>query len=156
MAGKTIGELTEATALSNTNLLAVSQDGNILKKTSLSTLENGLDASNFNNTTKSLIAGFAMPSTTYIDLTLGASGSTYTAPADGYFLIQKRTNSSSSQYLTLAAGGFSQEENATVSGNNLSLYIPVHKGAVANIGYNAGGTTERFRFYYAVGAEPEA
>lgn len=97
-----------------------------------------------------------MPSTTYIDLTLGANGSTYTAPADGYFLIQKRTNSSSSQYLTLAAGGFSQEENATVSGNNLSLYIPVHKGAVANIGYNAGGTTERFRFYYAVGAEPEA
>ena len=31
----------------------------------------------------------SMPSHTYDTLTLGASGTTYTAPADGYFLICK-------------------------------------------------------------------
>lgn len=43
--------------------------------------------SNVTATGSSTAAGWAMPSTTYTDLTLGASGATYTAPANGYFTI---------------------------------------------------------------------
>lgn len=44
-----------------------------------------IDASNFNADGKSLLSGLGMPSNKYIDLTPGASGSTYTAPANGWF-----------------------------------------------------------------------
>lgn len=39
------------------------------------------------NSISSQVARMAMPSNKYIDLTLGASGSTYTAPANGYFQL---------------------------------------------------------------------
>ena len=42
----------------------------------------------------SYIAHQAMPSNRYIDLTLGVSGTTYTAPADGYFTVNKSATAS--------------------------------------------------------------
>ena len=39
------------------------------------------------NSISSQVTHMAMPSNKYINLTLGASGTTYTAPADGYFTI---------------------------------------------------------------------
>ncbi len=47
-----------------------------------------IDASNFNADGKSLLSGLGMPSNRYIDLTLGASGATYTAPANGYIFLE--------------------------------------------------------------------
>ena len=41
------------------------------------------NASNFSQAGRSYLSGFGMPSNKYINLTLGASGSTYTAPANG-------------------------------------------------------------------------
>lgn len=46
-----------------------------------------LNANNLNTAGKSLISGLGMPSNKYIDLTLGASGSEYTVPANGYFVL---------------------------------------------------------------------
>ena len=47
------------------------------------------DLSNITAEAKSQIAGHGMPSSNYVDLTLGASGATYTAPASGYFEFNK-------------------------------------------------------------------
>ena len=44
-----------------------------------------LEALDYND--KSEISGWGMPSSRYINLTLGASGTVYTAPANGYFAV---------------------------------------------------------------------
>lgn len=45
-----------------------------------------VDMDNLSTAGKAEVAGLAMPSDKYIDLTLSASGSTYTAPANGLFV----------------------------------------------------------------------
>lgn len=116
-----------------------------------------LNASNLSSQGMSYIAGMAMPSNKYIDLTLGASGSTYTAPANGWFIIGKRI-SSSNQWIrmTNSSTGFFKEENQYISGGIICLTLPFRKGDICNISYGASGATEMFRFYYAQGSESEA
>lgn len=46
-----------------------------------------VDMLNISSTGKSTTAKQAMPSGTVIDLTMGASGTTYTAPANGWFTL---------------------------------------------------------------------
>lgn len=46
-----------------------------------------IDVEQASTVASSTISGWSMPSSRYIDLTLGASGATYTAPANGYFQI---------------------------------------------------------------------
>lgn len=46
------------------------------------------DLSNLTAAGKEVIANLSMPSNSYIDLTLGASGSTYTAPANGRLMLR--------------------------------------------------------------------
>lgn len=94
-------------------------------------------------------SGFGKPSDRYIDLSLGASGSTYTAPADGF----------------VTAGGHS-----TVTGGYFELYhlqlnftfqsaastgygrgfIPVKKGIPFLVNYNAFNF-QHFRFIFDEG-----
>ena len=103
----------------------------------------------------SLISGYAMPSGKYISLTLGSSGATYTAPANGWFFIN--IAGGSSQYAR-----FQNSENgmAYQYGNNntntCSGCIEVKKGDVISVQYNATNSTVTFRFIYAVGSESEA
>lgn len=98
----------------------------------------------------------SMPSDTYDDLTLGSSGSTYTAPADGYFVLVKR-GSSSGQYANIenSTNGLATASITQSSGNWVYAWLPVKKGDVVSIGYDAAGATETFRFIYAVGSEYE-
>lgn len=49
-----------------------------------------VDLSNISATGKSKASDYAFPSDTYVELTLGASGSTYTAPTNGYFVLAGR------------------------------------------------------------------
>lgn len=98
----------------------------------------------------------AMPSDKYVDLTLGATDSYYTAPADGWFFISK--NMSANQYLN----GYIVPGNATsriVGVTKLSSAsgaaawtLPVSKGQRLFLTYTASGTTNYFRFIYANGA----
>ena len=105
---------------------------------------------------KSTISGWAMPSSKYIDLTLGASGSTYIAPANGYLFFEK-VSSASGQYANTQcsdANGvylYGSEINATASGNYVRMTVPISKGMVAKIAYSLAGTTRYFRFIYAQG-----
>ena len=101
----------------------------------------------------SLIASYAMPSSRYIDLTLGASGATYTAPANGWFQLTKRT-ASTNQWVSLwntTVGGFGMRTSPNESGANVGCFVPVKKGDVCTITYNATGELDRFRFLYAEG-----
>lgn len=101
---------------------------------------------------KSLASGLGMPSDKYVDLTLGASGTEYTAPANGYYLFSK-VSGGADKYVNI--------ENMTnkmgtvlvgySSANALRIFCPTRKGDNVRISYNATGATSLFRFVYAEG-----
>ena len=96
----------------------------------------------------------AMPSSKYIDLSLGESGSIYTAPDNGYFYLSKQTTQSQ-QYIyidNITAGNLRQSLQAVQQTGDLAIYCPVSKGDKVLITYNAGGVTNNFRFVYANGS----
>ena len=90
----------------------------------------------------------------YDDLELKASGSTYTAPANGWFWIQK-LSSSTGQFLTPVikdSNGnikYTLTSQPTAAGHDAEILAPVSKGDVISIGYSVGGATQSFRFIYA-------
>lgn len=119
-----------------------------------------VDLSNITDTAKISIAHLGMPSNVYEDLTLGASGTTYTAPADGFFFVKK-----------IAGSDWYYVQIQVLDDNNvlmfdmwddayrtspIALFAPVKKGQNIRIYYNATGNTSAFRFFYAVGSESEA
>ena len=111
-----------------------------------------IDASNFNADGKSLLSGLGMPSNRYIDLTLGASGSTYTAPANGWFVFGRKTTNPAGCGLSNKTTGigcsYVVERNWTMYAN-----VPAKKGDVVSITYWQGDSTTIFRFIYAEGEQ---
>lgn len=109
------------------------------------------------NALKAIGSGWAMPSDVYEDLTLGASGSEYTAPSNGYVYFSK-TSGAQYAYISLQnkSTHMSIGEEATTSITGLQLFLPVLKGHVFIVGYNATGATNYFRFIYAEGSKTEA
>lgn len=100
----------------------------------------------------SWVAGQAMPSGKYVDLTLGASGSSYTAPANGWFTFSKTAGITNGQIsLTNDTVGFGCTAIGPSAGYNLLIYLPVKAGDVVRTTYSATGTTNYFRFIYAEG-----
>lgn len=104
------------------------------------------------------VANLAMPGDRYVDLTLGASESSYTAPADGYVVFGKRVGGNASQFNCLKAanssGYVSRIESAnSVSGQWATVMMPVKKGLVFSVEYSTTGTVAVFRFVYANGAK---
>ena len=115
------------------------------------TLKTVFHALDYND--KSIISGWSMPSSRYIDLTLGASGSTYTAPANGYFLVYKQSTAIN-QYITmsnLGSGGLGFTHFSASSGNMLKSFLPVKNGQKIEITYTLDGAARKFRFIYAEG-----
>lgn len=109
-----------------------------------------------NNATDRIQAAAAsMPSNRYEDLTLGASGAEYIAPANGWVNFNK-LSTVNGQTITLSNMGKDNTtliENAQTSVDGVYLHasIPVKKGDVFIAWYNAGGATTFFRFVYAEG-----
>ena len=100
---------------------------------------------------KSTISGWSMPSFRYIDLTLGASGTSYTAPANGWVYIAKVGGSSNAYVnLTNMENGLGLIVHVPASSNVCKCFIPVKKGDVFKVEYTASGT-HTFRFIYAEG-----
>lgn len=100
----------------------------------------------------STIAGYAMPSNRYIDLELGASGTQYTAPADGWYSLTKESTAVH-QNITLESVGLRTTSVATGPGGWCSVFIPVRRGDKVTVSYNMGGRTVYNRFVYAEGAQ---
>lgn len=96
--------------------------------------------------------GLPFPSNRYIDLELGASGTQYTAPADGWYSLTKESTAVH-QNITLESGGLRTTSVATGPGGWCSVFIPVRRGDKVTISYNMGGRTVYNRFVYAEGAQ---
>ena len=107
-----------------------------------------IEESVVNKTNKVQAAEASMPSGRYIDLTLGASGATYTAPANGWFCLIGPTGSSTAGYI-----GTNNLMGATSSGSNsygLNIVLPVKKDDTVKIYYTSA---ETLRFIYAEGEQ---
>ena len=117
-----------------------------------------VDLSNVDATGTSNVAGWAMPSNVYDDLTLGASDTSYTMPANGWLLLDK-TNGTADRYILFRSSSVSipGEYTCCAPGANthLTLLMPVKKGDIVRVLYNATGTTNYFRFIYAEGSKSE-
>ena len=98
----------------------------------------------------SWFAAQAMPGEKYINLTLGASNTVYTAPANGYFTLAKMANNG--QHIYMSNGRISVQSWVSTTGY-IQSFLPVQKGDSLNIGYTATGDTAFFRFVYAQGEE---
>ena len=98
-------------------------------------------------------SGIGFPSSRYEDLTLGASGTKYTAPANGWFFLRKWSTKDTS-YLELEnkTSGIvcTHFKYGTTSMQDVCL-CPVKKGDVVQTNYTFNGDTTVFRFIYAEG-----
>jgi len=109
-----------------------------------------LNAANLSTEGKSLISGLGMPSTRYEDLTLGASGSTYTATANGwaYLAMGGGTNPSAEISSDTIATRYLSASSDT---RTFHIYLPIAKGQTFKISYSNVGNLSAFRFIYAQG-----
>ena len=100
----------------------------------------------------SLIAGYGMPSNKNVDLTLGATGTEYTAPANGYLILGKTSNGAG-QYMQVSnlSVNMAGQSVAQANGQGLVASVPAKKGDTLRVTYNAGGVTSYFKFIYAEG-----
>lgn len=110
------------------------------------------DVNSINCYSRADLSSLGMPGTKYIDLTLGASGATYTAPANGWFTLHKGANSVG-QYVYMYTTGIDIGTCFNVSsGTDIpSYFLPVKAGDTVKIDYTLGGTTKQFRFIYSKG-----
>ena len=91
-----------------------------------------------------------MPSNKYIDLAIGATGTTYTAPADGYVHVRTSASVNEGGWVDVNTGLISQGLDISRTGLG-KVTIPVRKGQNFTVGYG-GNTLDLVRFIYANGA----
>ena len=114
------------------------------------------DFSNIDNTAKIAIAHNAMPSNVYDDLTIGASGTLYTAPADGYAIAQGNVDVNSLwSFVDLScANGVYSRCLASTGSLGMKVFTPLRKGQQFSFNYQ-NATNLILRYRYAVGSESE-
>jgi len=125
--------------------------------TSINTFTNMLPKSPFravDYSDKPQISGWAMPSSKYIDLTLGANNTTYTAPANGYFMLSGTTTSTSRAQVALYAedqGAYGNKCVTTTNSDYIIACIPIQRGTRTRVSYTDNLTNKLLRFIYAQG-----
>lgn len=119
-----------------------------------------LNLANVNDHAKTLISGMGMPSDTRVALTLGASGTSYTAPANGWVCARVYSSNSGQQFFVrgeIPGGGeYGYRLYSSASGQWLTAMLPVKKGTTFNIYYGTPTAKSYLYFQYAVGSESEA
>ena len=112
------------------------------------------NASIFSHAGRSYLSELDMPSSRYIDLTFVASGTKYTAPANGYLFLDK--SAVSGQYIEFIIrdnNNILYYEYAHANGDeSIQLFIPIEKGRICEVNYTAGATFT-YRFIYAQGEQ---
>ena len=103
------------------------------------------------------IANMGMPSKSYINLSLGANHTQYTAIADGWFYID-RASLQPFQYVgfcnaTDAIAGETVSFSGQAISQHCSCLRPVKKGETVAVIYSGDAYTAYFRFIYAQGAK---
>ena len=114
------------------------------------------DLTNATDQAKILMGGMAMPSGTSINLTLGASGTTYTAPANGYVYLRMigRANNNCGFSIN-SSSNIGINEEVFQSGAHTGGFLPVKIGDTFTVGH-WNSNVEAFIFIYAQGSESEA
>ena len=122
---------------------------------------NGITISEPNSTGVRTISGpsdeymahMAMPSNRYVSLTLGASGATYTAPADGYVSVSAKSSQDKStvQLIISASAGLMHTFNDISVGTWSRFYVPIRKGQNFTYEYNGKFASNSLLFVYAEG-----
>lgn len=107
-----------------------------------------LDLSNISSDAKKLISTYSAPSSTFTKLTIGASNTTYTMPANGYLVaIAKSKGFSGLSRIWLKCDWMQSRSasNHTSSGNVYAnvCFIPVQKNNVITYEYNLAPTVEQ-------------
>lgn len=112
---------------------------------------NGKNVLTENN--KQTISDWSFPSgSKVVNLTLGATGTTYTAPANGWFIMSKRSNSEAVQYIQIACGGmYNIQVSERTSQREVCCILQVGRGQIMKCNYTVGGETLHFKFVYAQG-----
>lgn len=136
----------------NNNKLAYSDVGLISISSgviSSSTPKTAFHALDYNDS--STISGWSMPSSRYDDLTLGASGTTYTAPVNGWFAVSA-TSSTASRALVVFEknNGIRMADHSYSSTTGLRISIPCKRGNSITFVYDNCSITS-FQFVYAEG-----
>ena len=114
-----------------------------------------VDLSNVTDTGYIKMAGASMPSDKSTVLTLGASGSIYTAPADGWFYLSLHSTVTSYSYLDnttshILVGG------VMIAGYTEQRVVPAKKNDSMKISYGSIDSQDQLlMFIYAVGSESE-
>ena len=118
----------------------------------LNVSDNGTASLEAPTSVKSQITNWSFPSSRYTDLTLAASGSTYTAPADGWYVLNKTTGVANA-YISIknSEQNMAMFSSHPVTSFGLTAFLPVKKGTNVIVTYTATGTTNLFRFIYAEG-----
>ena len=98
----------------------------------------------------SWVAQQAMPSGKFIDLSLGASGTKYTAPANGWFYIE-RGSKSGDKWINVSNGLYAIASTSISGVYNAKILYPVKKNDVVTVSYTVDTDNPPFRFIYAEG-----
>lgn len=106
-------------------------------------------------TNNKYMAHMAMPSDKFIDLELGASGTTYVAPADGYVNVENNGAVSNPLKLLNVTSNFSVAAVGGTLGYSPSIFIPCKKDDTVKFYYTQPeGSVTTIKFIYAIGSEP--
>ena len=97
-------------------------------------------------------SGAGMPSDKYIDLTLGASGSTYIAPANGYIYLRCHAQGGIGWFNLYAVYGVSTNIPYAANSGGMAGSIPIIKGQKFGVRYGNIGV-DTFSFIYAEGSK---
>lgn len=155
-----INERGELEAIAPANMITTD---NIASDPTIQGLTNGkldIDATLLSTTGKSTISALGFPSSRNTVLTLGDSGATYTAPANGWIQVNTWTTSTGLSYLhirNVTSGLGELIVPNQDSGYQYRGYVPCLKGDNMSIAYaNLDLTKTQLLFIYAEGSESEA
>lgn len=101
---------------------------------------------------KSEVSGWGMPSSKVVTLTAGASGTRYTAPADGWVKCWGYKDTTGDGYVQLySSGGMSTHGYVPKSWGSGHIFIPVRAGQQFWVEHYNDISDARIEFYYAQG-----
>lgn len=102
---------------------------------------------------RSFISSMSMPSSLRTSFTVGATGTSYTAPADGWFVVIFNFTSNTDNYVQVntSAGLNFQEHNDTPG--SFSFFIPVARKQTIDLIYQGTIKSKSLTFIYANGAK---
>ena len=108
-----------------------------------------VDLSNITELARKTIANMPMPSNEYTELTIGASGTEYTAQANGYFVVATEAKNTQRIALINTTNGMISSL-APYHDSVVGVFVPAKKNDVIKLEYTST-TISYFRFIYAEG-----